>query len=233
MDLTIIIPVYNEGENVKTAIPQIEKKVKIPHQIFLVYDFPEDNTVPIAKTLQKKFKNLKLLRNHVGNGRGVINAIRTGFNLAKSEAVVVMMADLADDPETVNNMYEKIKEGYDVVCGTRYSKAGQHLGGPFLKNLLSRLAGVLTPLLLGIPTFDLTNAFKMYRRKIFGKIKIESTGGFELSQEIVTKAYFLGFKVCEVPTIWRDRTSGQSRFQLKKWLPKYLYWYWWGIKKRI
>lgn len=233
MDLTIIIPVYNEGENVKLAIPQIEKKVKIPHQIFLVYDFPEDNTVPVVKTLQKKFKNLKLLKNSVGNGRGVINAIRTGFNQAESEAVVVMMADLADDPETVNKMYQKIKEGCDVVCGTRYSKGGQHLGGPFLKSLLSRTAGLLTPFLLGIPTFDLTNAFKMYRRKIFEKIKIESTGGFELSQEIVTKSHFLGFKICEVPTIWRDRTAGASRFQLKKWLPKYLYWYWWGIKKRI
>lgn len=233
MNLTIIMPVYNEGENVKKAIPQIEKKVKIPHKILLVYDFPEDNTIPPAKELGKKYKNIELVRNNVGSGRGVLNAIKTGFNQVKSGAVVVMMADLADEPETINQMYEKIQAGCDVVCGSRYSKGGKHLGGPFLKSLLSRLAGLLTPLFLGIPTFDLTNAFKMYRKKIFDKIKIESAGGFELSQEIVTKAHFLDFRVCEVGTTWQDRTVGSSRFQLAKWLPKYLYWYLWGMKKRI
>lgn len=233
MSLAIVMPVYNEGENVKKAIPEIEKKVKIPHKILLVYDFAEDNTVAAAKVLQKKYKNIELVRNNVGNGRGVINAIKTGFDKVKSGAVVVMMADLADDPETINQMYEKIQEGCDVVCGSRYSKDGNHIGGPFLKTWLSRIAGFLTPLLLGIPTRDLTNAFKMYRKAIFKKIKIESTGGFELSQEIVTKAHFLGFRVCEVGTTWQDRTAGQSRFQLGKWLPKYLYWYFWGIRRRI
>jgi len=233
MELTIVMPVYNEGKNIERAIPEIEKKIRIPHGVFLIYDFPEDNTVPVAKELQKKYKNIKLLRNSVGNGRGVINAIRTGFDKVRTGAVVVMMADLADDPETVNIMYEKIQEGCDVVCGTRYSKGGKHIGGAFLKTLLSRLAGLLTPLVLGIPTFDLTNAFKMYKKKIFKKIKIESTGGFELSQEIVIKAHFAGFKVCETGTTWQDRTTGESRFQLGKWLPKYLYWYFWGIRKRL
>jgi len=73
----------------------------------------------------------------------------------------------------------------------------------------------------------------MYKKEVLKAIKIESSGGFELSEEIVIKAHFAGFKITEVPTVWYDRTSGQSRFKFKEWLPKYIYWYLWGIKKRL
>ncbi len=233
MNLTIIIPVYNEGENIKKAILQIEKEVKISHEILIIYDFKKDDTLPVARKLQEKYKNIKLVKNRVGSGRGVLNAIKTGFRVVKDGAVLVMMADLADDPKTINKMYKKIKEGFDIVCGSRYIKGGGKIGGPFLKSLLSRLAGLSTPLILGIPTYDLTNAFKMYRKEVIDSVGIESTGGFELSMEIVIKAHFKGFKIIEVPTIWHDRTVGQSRFQMARWLPKYIRWYLWGLKKRV
>ena len=199
----------------------------------IIYDFPEDSTIAAVSKLQKKYKNIKLIRNNVNTGRGVINAIKTGFSKAKSNALVVMMADLADDPETVNLMYKKITEGFDVVCASRYSKGGKHIGGPFLKSFLSWLADVTAPFILGIPTYDLTNAFKMYQKKVIDSINIESKGGFELSMEIVLKAYFKNFKITEVPTIWKDRTAGTSRFNLAGWLPRYLHWYTWGLKKRL
>jgi len=232
-DLTIIIPVYNEEKNILKAIPLIENKVKIPHSYIVVYDFPEDSTVGAVHKLQKKYKNIQLVRNEISNGRGVINAIKTGFSKAKSEALVVMMADLADDPQTVNIMYEKIAQGFDVVCASRYSKGGKHIGGPFIKSFLSWLADITAPYILGIPTFDLTNAFKMYRKSVIDAIEIQSIGGFELSMEIVIKAYFKGFKITEVPTVWKDRTAGTSRFNLVGWLPRYLHWYSWGLKKRF
>jgi len=232
-DLTIIIPVYNEEKNLLKAIPLIETKVNIPHSYIVVYDFPEDTSIRSVHKLQKKYKNIQLIRNEISSGRGVINAIKTGFSKAKSEALVVMMADLADDPQTVNIMYEKILEGFDVVCASRYSKGGKHLGGPFLKSFLSWLADITAPYILGIPTFDLTNAFKMYRKSVINSINIQSKGGFELSMEIVVKAYFKGFKITEVPTVWKDRTAGTSRFNLVGWLPRYLHWYTWGLKKRL
>jgi glycosyltransferase involved in cell wall biosynthesis len=232
-ELTIIIPVYNEEKNIVKAIPLIESKVKVPHSYIVVYDFPEDSTVPAVHILQKKYKKLKLFKNEINNGRGVINAIKTGFKRAKSSCLVVMMADLADDPQTVNMMYEKITQGYDVVCASRYSKGGKHLGGPFLKSFLSWLADITAPFILGIPTYDLTNAFKMYRKKVIDSIDIQSQGGFELSMEIVLKAYFKNFKITEVPTVWKDRSEGTSRFNLAGWLPRYLHWYTWGLKKRF
>ena len=166
-------------------------------------------------------------------GRGVINAVKTGFKKFTGEAVVVMPADLADDPETINRMFKKFLQGYDIVCATRYAKGGRKIGGGFLKTALSRTAGIMTPLLLGIQTTDIANGFKMYRRKVIESMKIESTGGWEYSTEMVIKAHRAGFKIGEVPTIWRDRTSGKSKFKLLKWLPKYIRWYLWGILLRL
>ncbi len=229
--ISIILPVYNEGKNISTQIEELEKTVKANHEILIVYDFDDDDTVPPAEELAKKYGNLRLLKNQFGGG--LIKAVKTGFNKATGETVVVMPADLADTPKTINAMYQKINDGYDIVCATRYARGGRKIGGGILKTTLSRAAGLLTPLLLGISTTDIANGFKMYRRQVLEKIKIESTGGWEFSMEIVIKANNLGFRVCDVPTVWSDRTFGKSKFKLLKWLPKYLYWYLWGIGKRL
>ncbi len=229
--VSIILPVYNEGENITQQITEIEKIVKIKHEVIIVYDFYEDNTVDPVRKLQKRYKSLILVKNIFGPG--LINAVKTGFAKAKGGVMVVMPADLADNPNTVNLMYRKINKGFDIVCATRYAKGGRKVGGGILKTTLSRFAGLLTPLLLGIPTTDIANGFKMYRRQVLEKIKIESTGGWEFSMEIVIKAKTLGFTVCDVPTVWSNRTLGKSKFKLLKWLPKYLYWYFWGIGRRL
>lgn len=230
-EISIILPVYNEGENIAKQIAEIEKAIKIKHEVIIVYDFDEDNTVGSACELQKKYTSLILVKNIFG--RGLINAIKTGFETARGEVAVVMPADLADEPKTINIMYQKINDGYDIVCATRYANGGAKIGGGILKTTLSKMAGLFTPLLLGIPITDISNGFKMYRREIFKKIKIESTGGWEFSMEIVIKAHNLGFRICEVPTVWRDRVSGKSKFKLMKWMPKYLYLYLWGMKIRL
>ncbi len=229
--ISIILPVYNEGENITEQIEEINRDVKPKHEVIVVFDFDEDNTVDPVRKLQKKYKSLILVKNIFG--RGLINAVKTGFLRSKGEAVVVMPADLADTPKTINSMYKKITDGFDIVCATRYGKGGEKIGGGILKTALSRTAGLLTPLLLGISSTDISNGFKMYRRQVLEKIKIESTGGWEFSVEIVIKANNLGFTVCDVPTIWRDRIGGESKFKLLKWLPKYLTWYLYGILLRL
>lgn len=112
-------------------------------------------------------------------------------------------------------------------------KGGSQVGCPFFKRSLSRIAGVSLNWLLRIPTYDVTNNFKLYRRSVLDSIEIESAGGFELAMEIVLKAHFSGFSVGEVPTTWTDRTSGESRFLFFKWLPKYLKWYFYAYKKKF
>ena len=233
MNLSIIIPVYNEKKNIAKVIKKITNDVKTPHKVLIIYDFDKDDTIPEVKRLQKKYHNINLIKNNIGNKKGVINAIKTGFNQIAKGAVVVTMADLSDDPKTIDKMFNKLNQGYDIICGSRYTKGGEKVGGPIVKSFLSHLSGILTPIILGIPTKDVTNAFKMYNKKVLSAINIQSKGGFELSMEIVIKAHAKGFKITEVPTVWHDRAEGQSRFKLIAWLPKYIHWYFWGIKKRI
>jgi hypothetical protein len=108
-------------------------------------------------------------------------------------------------------------------------KGGLQIGGPKLKGFLSRMAGLSLNLLTGLPSHDATNAFRAYRRSVLQSIPIESRGGFEYSLELTVKAYVGGWKITEVPCIWRDRTAGVSRFKLVKWLPHYLRWYLYAI----
>lgn len=230
-NLSIVLPVFNEGKNIEKQIKAIESSVVIGHEILVIYDFEKDDTLPPAKKLAKIYKNMRLVKNSYGHG--IINAVKTGFERARGEYIVVMPADLADNPDTINKMYREISHGYDVVCATRYGPGGAKIGGPLIKTILSRLAGLATPILLGIPTTDIANGFKMFRRKVIDKIDIESNGGWEFAMEMLVKANKLGFKISEVPTVWRDRTQGKSKFKLIKWLPKYIRWYLVGIGYRL
>lgn len=217
--ITIVIPVYNEGENIKTAVELIEKEVKVPFQINVIYDFDEDTTVEPAGKL-----NVNLIKNKYG--RGVLNAIKTGLETADGEFVIVTMADLSDPPEVINDMVKSAEENNaDIVCGSRYMKGGKQYGGPLLKGLMSKYAGLSLHYLAGLPVHDVTNSFKLYRKSFLNSVEIESTGGFELGIELVVKAFKKGYKVTEVPTTWRDRSAGKSNFKLVEWLPKYLKWY--------
>lgn len=228
--LGIIIPVYNEAENIGRTLRMIEEKVKTLHIIYIVYDFDEDNTLPVAREFLKKGLNMRFVRNPA---KGVVSAIKTGLKKAEEGYLLVTMADLSDDYSVVDRMCERMNKGYDVVCGSRYMKGGRQIGGPLLKKTLSRLAGVSLKYLAGIPTHDITNSFKLYRKSLVDSIDIESDGGFEIGMELVVKAHFSGLKVTEVPSTWVDREEGKSRFKIARWAPKYLKWYLYAIRKRF
>ena len=109
---------------------------------------------------------------------------------------------------------------------------GQHLGGSKIKALLSRWGDVSLKHLLNLPMHDISNAFKMYRKKVIDSIEIESQW-FEISMEIPLKAYYAGFRVTEVPTVWRERTQGVSSFKVFSLLPRYIRLYAWAIGKSL
>jgi glycosyltransferase involved in cell wall biosynthesis len=228
--LTIVIPVYNEAGNIKTAIDRIEAQVTAPHEIAIVYDTDEDTTVPVVLKIKDNYRHpIHLVKNKYG--RGVLNAIKTGMEEAQTEFVIVTMADLSDPPEVMNAMLAKAQtENSDLVCASRYMKGGKQYGGPILKGLFSRMAGLSLHWLTGIPTHDISNSFKLYRKSMLDAITIESSGGFEIGMEITVKAYINGYKIDEVPTEWRDREDGESNFKLWRWLPNYLHWYWLCVK---
>lgn len=226
--MNIIIPVYNEGGNVQKLFDNILSSITIPFDIIMVYDFDEDNTLPVVHNIKNNYPFTVRLEKNI-YGRGALNAIKTGFEKSTAETVLVIMADLSDNLSAVDIMYQKIQEGYDIVCGSRYMKGGKQIGGPWLKKLFSRLAGVTLHYLIRIPTHDISNSFKMYRTEVLRNIPMESNGGFEIGMELTIKAYLMGYRIAEVPSTWYDRTDGVSRFRMWKWIPKYLKWYRLGI----
>ena len=210
--LSMVMPVFKEGEAVET-----------PHEILVVYDFDEDPTVPVIARLHGELPQVRGLRNDLG--RGVLNAMKAGIAESRGEFVLITMADGSDEPHIVDRMVSKARAGADVVAASRYMPGGRQIGGPRLKRLMSRTAGLTLHWFGGVPTHDPTNNFKLYSRRFLDAIRIDSTAGFELALELTVKATLDGRRVDEVPTTWRDRTAGQSNFKLRKWLPHYLHWY--------
>lgn len=229
--LSIVIPVYNEGASFERLWLQLTSHVRSAFRAFVVYDFDEDNTVPAIQAIIVRGENrLQLVKNEVG--RGVVGALLTGFGKVDRGPVLVVMADLSDDLAQVDKMLELYRQGFDLVAGSRYMKGGRIVNGPVFKQGLSRLAGLTLCWFRGIPTHDATNAFKMFDSRMLKQIPIESRRGFELNLEITVKAFLAGYRIAEVPSTWNDRTEGQSKFKLWKWLPHYLKWYFYAFRPR-
>lgn len=229
--VTIVIPVYNEGDNIQKTLSELDGKVSVDAETWLVYDGEQDTTLPAARMLEGKTRiPFRLVRNKYG--RGALNAIKTGLEDAQSELIVVTMADLCDPPAVINELVAAAeREGADIVCASRYMKGGRQYGGPRFKGFLSHAAGLILCWFARLPTHDPTNSFKLYRKSFLNSVTIESTGGFELGIELVVKANAAGRKIVEVPTTWRDRMAGQSNFKLWKWLPHYLKWFFYAFRR--
>jgi glycosyltransferase involved in cell wall biosynthesis len=228
MKLSIVTPVYHEEENILRTLEGIRSAVKTPYEFLIVYDAKDDPTYEVVKKYlaKEKIKNVRLVKNSVESGRGFLNALRTGFAEAKGDAVLVMMADLCDDPADIDAMYALfVAKKADIVSASRYARGGKQLGGPPLKRVLSRMAGKSLYYLRRLPTHDATNNFKLYRKTLLDSLPIESTGGFEIAMKITVRSFLQGATIVELPTIWRDRTAGTTKFDMKKLLVAYVKWY--------
>ena len=221
--ISLVVPVYNEADNIQAFVRDVENVVNEPHEILIVYDFPEDNTLPALAALTPPCPHVRLVHNTLG--RGVLNALKSGFKAARGDVIVVMMADRSDEPKDVEPMARLIREGADVVAGSRYMRGGGQEGGPLLKRTLSRLAGMSLHYLAGLPTRDATNNFRAYSRRVIEQVPIEGQASFAVALELTLKAHWNGWRVAEVPTTWHDRTAGVSRFRTFAWMPHYLKWY--------
>jgi dolichol-phosphate mannosyltransferase len=222
-ELSVVLPVYNEGEAVEPILRALSAGIKTSHELVVVYDFDEDTTVPVVARLAAEIPNLRSLRNDLG--RGVLNAMKAGIAGTTGPFVLISMADGSDEPHVVDPMVALARGGADIVAASRYMKGGHQIGGPRLKRLMSRVAGLSLHHFAGVVTHDPTNNFKLYSRTFLVNTPIESSAGFELALELTVKATLAGSRIAEVPTTWRDRTAGQSNFKLRKWLPHYLHWY--------
>ena len=221
--VSVVIPAYMEGENIVAVLDRIFEAVTLPAEVLVVYDTPDDSTVPFLRSYAKHEPRLKPVLNTLG--RGPANALRYGIKQASAAVVVVTMADGSDDPMQIDQLTRLVERGVVVACASRYMRGGQQVGGPWAKGRVSRLAGVSLQLIAHVGTHDATNSFKAYSRPFLERVGIDSDAGFELGIELVAKARRLGLPVAEVPTIWLDRTDGTSNFKVRAWIPRYLHWY--------
>jgi glycosyltransferase involved in cell wall biosynthesis len=225
------MPVFNEGEAVEPVLRSLSDFVQTPREILVVWDFDGDTTKPVVERLAPEIPGLRGVRNDLG--RGVLNAMKSGIAEAKGDYILISMADGSDEPHLIDQMVALARRGADVVAGSRYMRGGAQVGGPPLKRLMSRTAGLTLHWIGGVPTHDATNNFKLYSRRFLDSVKIESQGGFELAIELTVKAALAGRTIVELPTTWRDRTAGQSNFKMRAWLPRYLRWYLVAMRGRI
>ncbi len=230
--LNIVIPVYNEGSNFPALWEELHTFIRAPFVVHVVYDLDEDDTVPVVQAIiHTGEQRIRLVKNKEIH-RGVVGAIASGFQAIRNGPVLLIMADLSDDLRQVDRMLELYAQGYDIVVGSRYMKGGRLINPPRFKQALSRAAGVSLRWLRGIPTYDATNAFKIYDRAMLDSMTIESQIGFEVNLEITVKGFLCGYRIAEVPSTWRNRTRGSSRFRLWSWLPRYFKWYLYAFQPR-
>lgn len=227
--MDIIVPVYNEANNIITFLLSLKSNIqKISYRVLICYDFEEDTTLLAIQKNKILLEGISIdfVRNR---GRGPHSAILSGFKVATADAILVMPADDFQNASIIDIMAEKLYRGIDIVCASRLMPGGTMQRCPFLKNILVRFASYTLYHLARIPTHDATNGFRMFSRTLLNQITIESCVGFTYSIEILVKAHRLTKSIIEIPAHWIERTEGNSRFQIFKWFIPYLRWYFYAF----
>ena len=219
--LDIIIPVYNEDENIVNLLKSIEENVDCIFRILICYDSESDKTLI-------HLKNKNIIKNEIlfvkNPKKGPNSAIIEGINSSESEIILIYMADDFQNIKLLKKMINLIENGNDLVIPSRFVAGGQMLGAAKIKEMITRIGSHLIYYLAGVPYRDCTNAFKMFSKKLKDKIKFESTTGFTFALELTAKSYFLGSNIVEIPSSWIEIKNRKSNFKVFKWISFYIYW---------
>ena len=230
--LTIILPVRNEKESLEIMIKLLNCSLDFEHEIIIVYDRDDDNSIDVAETLKLKISNLKIAKNEIGIG--VKNAISQGVKIAKYDIILITAVDEIFPIIAIDQMISKIvEEDYDLVSGTRYSKGGMRIGGSLLGTLLSKVANKIFTKLTKFPLSDLTTGIKMMKKNVWKETELYCKPvGWAFALELRIKNFLNKNKIAEVPLKSVDRLfGGKSTFKPIPWIKKYFKWFIWGIIK--
>lgn len=220
---SIIIPAYNEEENIKPTVVEIIQALteeKIPHEIVVVNDNSKDKTPQVVMQLQREYPQVKLINRNPPGGFG--RAIRTGLENFSGEYVAIVMADLSDDPKDIVKYYRKLKEGYDCVFGSRFMKGSKVVDYPLKKLWVNRIVNRVIQLMFWCEHNDLTNAFKAYRYDVIKSIQPLRSSHFNITIEMSLSALIRGYKIAKVPINWYGRKWGSSNLRLRAMGRRYL-----------
>lgn len=214
----IIIPTYNELENIKLIIPTILNiRYKDSIDILVVDDNSPDGTASFVEEYSKTFEHVKLLKREKKMGLGT--AYIAGFKYALLHGydfIFEMDADFSHDPKEIKNFLKVIRD-YDLVLGSRYVDGINVLHWPMSRLLLSYFANIYTRLVTSMPIKDATGGFKCFRRKVLESINLDKikSNGYAFQIEMTFKAYKKGFKIKEIPIVFSDRVKGTSKMSKK------------------
>jgi len=212
--LSIIVPTYNEAENIGELIERIETSLKgLDFEVIVVDDSSPDGTAEIAEELGRAYRNVKVIKRP--RKMGLASAALEGMREAKYRLIAVMDADLQHPPELLPKLLERAKEGYDIVIASRYVEGGGVEGWSFWRRLISRgatlLAHTLLPKTRGVK--DPMSGFFVFRRKVVEGVELNPTG-YKLLLEVLVRGRYEG--VAEVPYVFKARRRGRSKLGLRE-----------------
>ena len=226
--LDIIIPVYNEDENIIKLLKLLDNEVICDFRVLICYDSESDKTLNYLKDPNIIKSEILLIKNPK---QGPNSAIIEGIKSSKSKIILVYMADDFENIKLINRMVDLIEEGNDLVIPSRFIFGGKMLGAVKSKEIVTRVGSHLIYYLARIPVKDCTNAFKMFSEHVANEIKFDSTMGFTFALELVAKSYFLKLKIVEIPSTWIEDKNRKSNFKMFKWIPYYIYWLLYSMTK--
>lgn len=224
MKATIVLPTYNENENIEKIIRALEdefrKETFFSMEILVVDDYSPDRTSETVKDLQKEFSNLYLIQN---NNRGLGNAYVAGFNYCltelKSNVIFEMDADFSHNPKDIYRFLKEIKEGFDFVIGSRYVSGGSIPNSWGVHRKLNSFWGnIFARYIAGVKNVqDCTSGFRAINTGILKKIDLNNldANGYFFQLKLLYESIKVGAKVKEIPIAFVDRTLGKSKLGLK------------------
>ncbi|MGE5351261.1 MAG: polyprenol monophosphomannose synthase [Acidobacteriota bacterium] len=212
----VIIPTYNELENISVLIPDLMDRY--PHlDILIVDDNSPDGTADYVKKMQENNGCIKLIERPGKMGLGTAYVAGFRFMLENGYDYAIQMdADYSHDPKEIGNFFREIRN-YDLVIGSRYITGVNVVNWPMRRLLLSYFASYYTRFITGIPVADCTGGFKMFRRRVLETINLQDirSNGYSFQIEMNYKAWKAGFKIKEIPIIFIDRVKGRSKMNKK------------------
>ena len=218
MDLSVVIPMFNEAENARATLNQVEEAMvsfQGTYEIVAVNDGSTDDTLLELKKAAEKNERVEIVTYSKNFGRG--RALREGFKKARGEIVVSIDADLSYDPHYILDFVKALQteQDVDLVLASPYMPGGGVENVPFLRLWISRLGNRVLRLAMPNRIYTSTGIFRAYRKKVLDSLEIESDGK-EIHLEILSKALALGYGVKESPAILTSRKKGKSKFKFKK-----------------
>ena len=225
MKLSVVIPAYNEAENLPKTIGEIYDelvKENIEHEILVSNDNSEDNTAEVIDKLERKYPTMRHVFNSHPNGYGY--AVRRGLENFNGECGGITMADLSDDPKDIVKYYRKMQEtGCDMVFGSRWMKGAKVVDYPKKKLWLNRLVNNCIRFMFFFKYNDVTNGFKLFSKEAIDGLKPFISGQFSFALELPLKAIVRGYSYEVVPNNWYNREVGESNLKIGKMMKRYLF----------